>query len=449
MGKKIHPRFLPFTKQNKEIQKANVPQNDEDENNNIEKEKDDSQTEQETYNEEDSEQPEAIEDNSMYVENKNVKELYNNPSCLSFLWSFRSKDENTYVMQTLFGSYDLSKKKDSLSTIDHMRKRSQLRNVKMTVRRHETFVTDRQTYFNNNVVFNFKNYLMFSPADLVKMFYLNIEVIDEDYRVFPNRARKWFFNVNYDNYSYNELQKLAKNYSNIRGSGLGVNKQYLIAKLTEKTKVTLPYDKLISKTYDLLKNNGLTYYLQYTVSYAKEKKQYVAAVNEKMVYFDMVKAKYDHWSVRLEYVTTYNSLFYSRKPTVLIPYFQSLEQLDVVKKIIYYYQVKSKKLNIPLYYDENKKRKCAEEIFDKLYEDYIDDDDKKYFFQNPKEILTRDKFLQEWEKQYKFEEDLENKSKMKRKIIKKLRKIQFAEIFNHYYNSKENVPLHKIIQYFN
>ena len=51
-------------------------------------------------------------------------------------------------MQTLFGSYDLSKKKDSLSTIDYMRKRSQLRNVKMTVGRHVTFVTDRQNYFN-------------------------------------------------------------------------------------------------------------------------------------------------------------------------------------------------------------------------------------------------------------------------------------------------------------
>lgn len=447
MGKKIHPnrkRFLlPFTTKQKKIQKIDEPQNKGDENNNVEKNKN-NETEQETYEEE---------DDSMYVENKNVKKLFNNPSCLSFLWSFRSKDGDTYVMQTLFGSYDLSKKKDSLSTVDYMRKRSQLRNVKMTVGRHVTFVTDRQNYFNTNVVDNFKNYLMFSPANLVKMFYLNIEVIDNEYRVFPERARKWFLYVNYNNYSYNNLQKLSKNYPSIRGSGKGVTSQYLKDALEEKTKIKLSYDKPISETYELLKNNGVVYYLHYKNSSVNDKKQYVATVNEKMVFFDMVKENYRQWLSRLKYITTYNSLFYSNKPTVLIPYFQSLEQLDVVKKIIYYYQIKSKEFNIPLYSGNNK---CAEEIFDKLYDNYIGDGKKKYFFQKPETILTRDKFLKEWEKQYKFEgnyksneEDLKKESKMKKKIIKKLRKIQFAEMFNHYYNSKENVPLHKIIQYFN
>lgn len=403
------------------------------------------------------------------VESKKYFEL-KNFNLLSYLWAYHFKHEGDEIyLHSFSGSYDLTHTKKSFDTISLMVNFMTVVPLTQNVKDLKSYNQDKKNFFDSIVSKNI-NFQMFSPRQLVQTFALNVE----NNTVVPSMARSWHLEVTVDfkqkmtseqKEIVREANRQIRNKMKIRAKkivlqrianyvGLTYDNSWLKKKLvnalwkTKKKIISLPYDDPIYKSYIGLAVKSISIHYE---DDSEAEKTYLELPNNRNVFLQIEGNIQRRWQRQLEnfYHTPY--LFRSGNPLNVIPYTQSLDELDRVKQIMYYYKSKANKFNIVAL-----KSKCAEEHYDELYKTLV-----KLFFLEFKDFSKEDifpsskssakDFLKEWKAEYKEgKEKLQNlgeENKMFKRIFEELRKQKFTDIMR-LYLKRYNVPLTTILNYF-
>ena len=227
---------------------------------------------------------------------------------------------------------------------------------------------------------------MFSPRQLVQTFALNVK----DNIVVPSMARSWYLKVTVDlkqkmTFEQREIVREAnrqvRNKVNIRAkkivlqsiaASVGLNydrswqKKKLVNELwkNKKKKITLPYDDQIYKSYIGLAVKSISIHYE---DDSEADKTYLELPNNRNVFLQLEGSIQRRWQRQLQYFYHTPKLFRSSNPLNVIPYTQSLDELNTVKQIMYYYKSKSAKFDIIAL-----QSKCAEEHYDDLYDNLVE-----------------------------------------------------------------------------
>lgn len=405
------------------------------------------------------------------VESKKYFEL-KNFNLLSYLWAYHFKHEGEEMyLHSFSGSYDLTHTKKSFDTISLMVNFMTVVPLTQNVKDLKSYNQDKKNFFDNIVSKNI-NFQMYSPRQLVQTFALNVE----NNTVVPSMARSWYLKVSVDfkqkmtseqrqivkeanrQLRNTETKKIRAKKTVLRriaaSVGLSYDESWTKKKIvnalwtTKIKRISLPYDDPIYKSYIGLAVKSIS------IHYADDseaEKTYLELPNNRNVFLQIEGNIQRQWQRQLEnfYHTPY--LFRSGNPLNVIPYTQSLDELDRVKQIMYYYKSKATKFNIVAL-----EEKCAEEHYDELYKTLI-----KFFFLEFQDFTELDifpsskssakDFLKEWKAEYEEgKEKLQNlgeENKMFKRIFEQLRKQKFTDIMR-LYLKRYNVPLTTILNYF-
>lgn len=406
---------------------------------------------------------------SKQVESKKYFEL-KNFNLLSYLWAyhFHHEGEEMYL-HSFSGSYDLTHTKKSFDSIALMVDRTTVVPLTQNVRQLRSYNKDKKNFFDNIISKNI-TFQMFSPRQLVQTFALNVK----DNIVVPSMARSWHLKVTVDlkqkmTFEQREIVREAnrqvRNKMNIRAkkivlqsiaASVGLNydlswqKKKLVKELWQNKKKTirLPYDDPIYKSYIGLAVKSIS--IHYTDD-SEADKTYLELPNNRNVFLQLEGSIQRRWQRQLQYFYHTPKLFCSSNPLNVIPYTQSLDELNTVKQIMYYYKSKSAKFDIIAL-----QSKCAEEHYDDLYDSLVET-----FFLDFKEFPKEDifpskksnakQFLEEWKAEYengsKNLQKLGEENEMFKRIFQELRKQKFTDIMR-LYLKRYNVPLATILNYF-
>ncbi len=405
------------------------------------------------------------------VESKKYFEL-KRFNLLSYLWAYHFYHEGEEMyLHSFSGSYDLTHTKKSFDTIALMVNRMTVVPLRQNVKDLRNYNRDKKNFFDDIVSKNI-TFQMFSPRQLVQTFALNVR----DNIVVPSMARSWFLKVTVDfkqkmtfeqreivreanrQLRNTETKKIRAKITVLRriaaSVGLSYDESWTKKKIvnslwkTKKKRIPLPYDDPIYKSYIGLAVKSISIHYE---DDSEAEKTYLELPNNRNVFLQLERNIQRRWQRQLEYFCHTPKLFRSVNPLNVIPYTQSLEELDTVRQIMYYYKSKAIKFDIIAL-----QSKCAEKHYDDLYKNLIET-----FFLDFKEFPKEDifpskktnakKFLEEWKAEYengsKNLEELGEENKMFKQIFKQLRKQQFTDIMR-LYLKRYNVPLTTILNYF-
>jgi len=307
-----------------------------------------------------------------------TKQLYGFRSynLLMLLWSqhfVTSKEGNgNAILYSFTGSYDISDTKKSLLTISTMFTRKFIAQP-IPLNRFDYSMLNKtlsKEFQNFNSVSQF---LMFTPRNIVRIFRLNV--------------------VN------NKIDQKKAVVCKIK---YGPDNELVISKDN--------YDKTLEKIISEEDKNIYTDLKYGRLEYAdgssnNKYKAYVEEPDKKMVYFRLSNFKF----IRRNMVNfrAAPKLFSSKNQWVYIPYFQDYNDMDDVKKLLYYYKSKWKALDIIAM-----EGKCAEQLYDEFYCSLLENipadtlellfpkyNDYKIFMHDGK--INGEDFARVWKNQYR------------------------------------------------
>ena len=371
----------------------------------------------------------------------NTKKIYTftNFNFLMFLWSrhvpLADVQTNNTILYSFTGSYDISDKKKSLLAISSMF-------IRKYNKQFNALSRFEMSELNDLYVKEFKQinkvdeFFMFTPNDIVRTFRLNVK----NNEIKPNKSIKWQFV-----------------YTNEEGE-----KRYKIdEKYYDETLETILQQYKNQGDYFSIRNGRIKYYNE-----TKEPKynKYIKDPDNSIIYNKLNRSTFNNLEKNLKNHQKDPKLFSSSNALTYIPYFQNYNEMENVKKLIYYYKSKQNELNITVM-----EGKCAEELYNNFYFELlkkINTAQLKKLFPNEDEIEKKIKeetkegkgslskkelgmvFTEIWKRQFaKSREVLKEVDEKYRYIANVFSKQFFTDLY-HKYSKRAILPLNTTVAYF-
>lgn len=365
----------------------------------------------------------------------NTQKIYTfaNFNFLMFLWSRHVpladvQTEGNTILYSFTGSYDISDKKKSLLAISSMfiRKYNKQFNALSPFEISELNDLYVQEFKQIN---NVNDFFMFTPNDIVRTFRLNVK----NNKINPKESIKWQFV-----YTDEEGEKRFE-----------IDEKY--------------YDETLETILEQYKNrNDFSSIKHGKIEYDVEKNEakynkYIKDPDNLIIYNKLNTKTFKNLEENLETHQKDPNFFSSSNALTYIPYFQNYNEMENVKKLIYYYKSKQNELNITVM-----KGKCAEQLYNDFYFELLKRiekaklrkliPDEKEIQNSIEKIVTKKElgliFTEIWKRQFAQSRKVLKKVDEKYKYIANVFSKKFFTELYHKYSKKAILPFNTTVAYF-
>lgn len=348
---------------------------------------------------------------------------YRSFNLLMLLWSqhfvFDKRRKGTAILFSFTGSYDISDTKKSLLSISSMFTRK-FRAEPTPLNQFDYTELNETLKKQFNTFNSVSQFLMFTPRNIVRIFRLNVV----ENKIDPKKAVIWKI-------VYGEGEELI-----IGKDSYDKTFEKIIAEEDEELYTALKFGEL--QYEDGSSNNKYT--------------AYVEEPDKKMVFFRL--KNFYATEKNMKNFSAEPKFFSSKNQWVFIPYFQDYNEMDDVKKLLYYYKSKEKALAIT-----GMEGKCAEQLYDDFYCSLLQEipknmleilfpnykDYKKFMHDNK---LSGEDFAFVWKTQYlQSRKVLKKVNEKYRHIANEFSKQRFTYLYNAYKKTTV-LPLQTTLAFF-